>query len=803
VLQTTGRGQRSPQTTVGGLVVVAMLLGVVAPEASFGLTRVVDDDNVQCASAPFHTINAALAVSEPGDEIMLCAGTYDEQVILRDNHPIRGIPDGFVLPRIAPTSLPNSVPAVESGNPVAAALTVVRSAVRIENVVVDLSGYAAPGCSPITAGIFLSNASGTLVNTTIIGAAGARAECDSGVGLLVDSGTINPGILGHIIAGRSMVSARVMTFQGNQRAAVAAVGARTVVRVIEALVEGDGLGQPFVQHGFQYSEGGRGKLQDIRLRNLGTALAGKTAVGLLACNSDRVRTRRATMDDVQTGAFFVGNRHRLAAGRFKNIHADGVVIFGDKNRVLKTEMTVASVDGVFLDGDQNLIRGGGYSDMPIGIWDYIGVGNRADQIEFIRVPERVRIGGVRDLTPDSASCFTLTCASAVECDDGNACTTDACDPGGTCVNTILDDGTPCDDATVCNGSETCGAGLCVGGTALDCDDGDPCSTDTCDAVTGCAHTLLPDGSPCDDATVCNGSETCVADVCTPGTPLVCDDGNACTTDSCDPALGCQHTAVTDGQPCGDLDPCNGAETCVGGTCMSGPPAGCSDSNPCTTEMCVPGVGCQFTNVGDGTPCDDLTVCNGAETCLGGFCTPGTQLMCDDANPCTTDACDAALGCQHTALPDGASCDDSTVCNGAEMCSAGVCQPGTPLVCDDLNPCTDDACDSSSGCFAINDDTNPCDDFNACTSPDWCQAGTCGGTMTVVALGCSNNDACDGLEMCNPATGLCEPGFPVTCDDTNECTIDTCDSLTGLCQFNPVTDGIPCTGGTCLGGFCLP
>ena len=59
-----------------------------------------------------------------------------------------------------------------------------------------------------------------------------------------------------------MISARVMTFAGNQRAAMAAaIGAHTVVRVIEGLVEGDGLRQPFVQHGFQYSEGGRGKLR--------------------------------------------------------------------------------------------------------------------------------------------------------------------------------------------------------------------------------------------------------------------------------------------------------------------------------------------------------------------------------------------------------------------------------------------------------------------------------------------------------------------------------------------------------------
>jgi hypothetical protein len=48
---------------------------------------------------------------------------------------------------------------------------------------------------------------------------------------------------------------------------------------------------------------------------------------------------------------------------------------------------------------------------------------------------------------------------------------------------------------------------------------------------------------CDDGDACNGTETCLAGVCQPGTPLVCDDGNACTDDTCDPMLGCQYSLI--------------------------------------------------------------------------------------------------------------------------------------------------------------------------------------------------------------------------------------------------------------------
>jgi Dictyostelium (slime mold) repeat len=45
---------------------------------------------------------------------------------------------------------------------------------------------------------------------------------------------------------------------------------------------------------------------------------------------------------------------------------------------------------------------------------------------------------------------------------------------------------------VCNGDETCdGAGNCVGGMPLDCDDGNLCTPDSCEPVGGCVHGTSP------------------------------------------------------------------------------------------------------------------------------------------------------------------------------------------------------------------------------------------------------------------------------------------------------------------------
>jgi hypothetical protein len=119
-------------------------------------------------------------------------------------------------------------------------------------------------------------------------------------------------------------------------------------------------------------------------------------------------------------------------------------------------------------------------------------------------------------------------------------------------------------------------------------------------------------------------------------------------------------------------------------------------DPCKVTTCTED-GPSTVNAPAGTSCADETVCNGAETCDGaGVCQPGTALVLDDSNPCTIDSCDPLSGPVHEPSV-GASCADDDVCNGAETCDgSGVCQPGTPLVVDDGNPCTGDACDPILG-----------------------------------------------------------------------------------------------------------
>ncbi len=332
------------------------------------------------------------------------------------------------------------------------------------------------------------------------------------------------------------------------------------------------------------------------------------------------------------------------------------------------------------------------------------------------------------------------------------------------------------------------------------DPGPPC---TVDCPTPCEV-----DAQCNDGNACNGVETCYAGNCAPGTPVVCSDGNACNgTETCNPATGaCQNAAPPN---------CNDSNSCTQDSCS--PIFGCINAFD-NTATCTDGNGCTLNDqcsegfcVGTAAPCVDGNLCNGTETCQSTgdttfTCLAGTPLTCDDASACTTDTCDNAFGCRFDLTPAAITCNagDGDVCNGAEQCDpgTGACAPGTALVCDDTNPCTDDSCDTLVGCRNV-DNVLPCDDADNCTTGDICGNAACTGTP----VSCSNGDFCDGIETCDPGTGACAPATPPTCDDSSPCTTDSCDPGTG-CVFTPdplasvCDDANACTtGDTCGAGVC--
>ncbi len=445
------------------------------------------------------------------------------------------------------------------------------------------------------------------------------------------------------------------------------------------------------------------------------------------------------------------------------------------------------------------------------------------------------------------------------CNDGNPCTDDGCDAAsGVC--TKIANTKPCTDSNACTTNDLCGGGACKSGAAVNCDDTNPCTTDGCDTATG-QCTAIPNTVSCDDNNACTQGDICANSVCKSGALKVCDDSNVCSDDACSPSSGqCSHSPNS--AACTDSDLCTPKDTCANSTCVPGAKVTCDDSDACTSDSCVTTSGkCAFAlivgcggNCAKAGDCDDKNLCtdngctagkcefsanlstcsdgNGCtlnDLCTAGACKPGIAKVCDDKKACTTDSCDMASGaCINANNTD--NCDDSNPCTAGDVCSGGACVPGKPVVCDDSNVCTSDACDGSTGKCVVTANTAECSDGDPCTLNDACALAKC---APGAAKNCSDGNPCSN-DACDPSTGACKnvattdpcsdgnactigdicaaltckAGALKVCDDSNVCTNDTCNAVTGQCAFaansGSCTDSNPCTlVDVCSASACKP
>ena len=441
------------------------------------------------------------------------------------------------------------------------------------------------------------------------------------------------------------------------------------------------------------------------------------------------------------------------------------------------------------------------------------------------------------------SCSSGTCQGAqAPCDDGKSCTTDICDGVGGCTFEVKPGRCLIGDACYLDKQTEPGnpCHICSGGTAwsnadgVACSDDDPCTSgDTCAGGT-CAATPYDCPALACQTAACTGDGDCqvttsaghcaIAGVCYPsGTP---NPNNPCA--SCQPGKT-QSDWSPNNAPCDDGDPCTKSDICGGGTC-AGTTYSCSDGKNCTTDTCDGAGGCAYP-VKDGSCLLDLT-------CYGSGATK-------PSNPCL--ACNPESPDVWTPKSDVTSCNDGLACTDGDHCDgAGACV-GSLAACATLE-CEDPVCNESGGCdvsikasrcridgVCHNDsDSNPanpcqrcdpaqnqtgwtdssggqCDDADACTHSDSCQAGACVGAV----YACSDNlactaDTCDGLGGCSYPVDAQACLIGGTCyaanvaDPTNEC--QACTPAAAKTAWSArsgdcADDGKSCTTDVCQGGVC--
>ena len=226
-----------------------------------------------------------------------------------------------------------------------------------------------------------------------------------------------------------------------------------------------------------------------------------------------------------------------------------------------------------------------------------------------------------------------------------------------------------------------------------------------------------------------------------------------------------------------------------------------------------------------TPCDGAAaqaeICNGLDDDCDGETDEGLQVQpCTNSNahgvcPGLSACVDGKLGCEGPE-PAVESCD------GVDQDCDGQTDAGA---CDDGIPCTNDACDGAGGLCLHVPVPGPCDDGDLCTFGDVCVEGKCAAQPVT----CDDKDGCTS-DSCKPTAGCihlpaaagskCDDGDPCTgedacgqdgcvgtpandggpCDDGNACTNgDSC--TLGVCAGKPLvcSDSNPCTDGVCVAG----
>ena len=147
---------------------------------------------------------------------------------------------------------------------------------------------------------------------------------------------------------------------------------------------------------------------------------------------------------------------------------------------------------------------------------------------------------------------------------------------------------------------------------------------------------------------------------------------------------CQNDMKANESYCEDGNFCTIYDKCTSGVC-EGVELTCQITNECRLGECVDGVGCVYTSLDNGVPCDDLNLCTMDDICWNGMCL-GTPRNCSSYDgQCALGVCDVTTGaCRGAAIKQMESCNDGVYCTTGDQCLNGICVPGT------VNPCQNEA-----------------------------------------------------------------------------------------------------------------
>jgi parallel beta-helix repeat protein len=333
------------------LVVCSATRPALAQDADKQPNILVDDDKVQCPTAAYTSLQAAVNAAKSGDLIRVCAGTYHEQVVIDKSLSLEA--DNGVI--VIPSDVVANAAGLSSGNPIAAIILVKNADfVELEGLIVDGSANGLTACGPTFIGILYQDASGLIEHNSVrhVRLASDLPGCQSGNAIDVESSS----------SGQSKVTIAGNSVDGYQKNGITANEPGTEVDVTANAVTGLGPTTGAGQNGIQIGFGAQGRVTNNSVADNiyspceSVANCPSNATGILIFQSDGVRVERNTVASSQVGIFVAANNGNIGGNTvLYSVALDGIALVGNGNSVSSNDISGSDDAAVYIQGNNNTV----------------------------------------------------------------------------------------------------------------------------------------------------------------------------------------------------------------------------------------------------------------------------------------------------------------------------------------------------------------------------------------------------------------------------------------------------------------
>jgi len=340
----------------------------LAQDANQKPNILVDDDKVQCPTATFTSIQAAVNAAKSGDVIRVCAGTYHEQVVIDKSLSVQA--DNGVI--VIPSDVVANSAGASSGEATAAIILVQNAeSVELEGFIVDGSANGITSCSPNLIGILYQDASGSIEHNAVrnVRLASSLPGCQSGGAIVVESSA----------SGRSNVTIADNSMDGYQKNGITANEPGTKVDVNGNTVSGLGPTTGAAQNGIQIGFGAQGRVTNNAVADNvyspceSVANCPSNAAAILIFQSNAVRVERNTLASNQVGVFVAANNGAIAGNTvFHSVALDGIALVGNGNSVSSNDISSSDDAAVYIQGNNNTVFDNEFTGAAFGIFKISG-----------------------------------------------------------------------------------------------------------------------------------------------------------------------------------------------------------------------------------------------------------------------------------------------------------------------------------------------------------------------------------------------------------------------------------------------